>query len=101
MGPTWIMSALLTTISTHPKCCVAWSTTEWTCSWFVTGDSQDLGAALRQVLPSVRQFLRITGGQDQSTSHPRTLAFQRQTESPCTPSNQDRVPQGCNFCTRT
>ncbi len=62
----------------------------------ITGDSQNLGAALRQVLPSARQFLRITGGQDQPTSRPHKLACQCQTESPCTPSNQDRVPEGAN-----
>jgi len=45
----------------------------------ITENSQDLGAALRQILPSPRQFLRITGGEDQPTSHACKLACQRQT----------------------
>jgi hypothetical protein len=45
----------------------------------ITGDSKDLGGALRQILPSPRQFLRITGGEDQPTSHACKLACQRQT----------------------
>jgi len=98
MGPTWIMPALLTTISTRPKRCVAWSTKERTCSWFVTSQGT-VRTSTPRCIRSCRARTSFGASRAARTNrHPaRTNSRASASPSPREPlASQDRVHEGAN-----